>query len=78
MSKRVALVAFTYQELLDVLRLPPGTVLTGVRDEIVRERVLLRVEHPDLELVEDGMTIPCVHLVEQPTEGKSTIVKWRQ
>jgi hypothetical protein len=57
-ARHVAIVSISYDLLIEALVLPPGTVITGVRNALHWNALELRVEHPDLKPVEPNGAIP--------------------
>ena len=69
-SKRVADVIVTTELLAIVLNMPEGSKIIRSEDWAHQGRITLRVEHEDLDEVQDGDPIPNVLIVAERIDSR--------
>jgi len=58
--KKLGILLVPYRVLRELLVLPEGTQILGVRDQVLVEGLEIKVEHPDLKPVPEMDKIPSV------------------
>ncbi len=82
MSERhLGIIHLRWQWLKDLLLLPEGTKILSVEVDNMNEKVLLKVEHPDLPVYREGWTgeisqVNLHHRIKNETFEKKEFESW--
>lgn len=77
MSRRMAIMPVSIEALRQVLCLPDSVRIDAVSGDVYHDRILLRIECPEFDLVTEGATFPTkTALYLRDAEGNVEFTGW--